>query len=444
MPQPRKVGLFLATMLVAGNIVGSGLFLLPASLAVYGSMTTVGWLIAAAGALLVARVFGLLGAYAPERGGACAYAARALGPAMGFQATALYWMSCWIGDIALALAAIGYLASLVRPLAAPYALAWAAVGLIWLLTFANLLGPRWICKLEFAAMLVGLVPIALVLVAGWRGFRLDLFLRSWNVSGQPAWRAFPQSLVLMFWAFLGIESASIATAVVENPERNVARATWYGVLIAAVVSLSACGVVMGLIPAPALARSTAPFADAAGLLLGPVAAILVAVTACVKTVGSLGGWLLITAETGQSGAEHGLFPALFARAGRRGAPVWNYLIVAVLMSLGVFASVSPTLGEQFGRLVSVSVILSLLLYVFAALALWQYADPARPQPPGLPAPRRTRAIAFAGLLFSLAIIVLSPSDILALAAIIVFLTYALYPFCRPRLTDAAAPGRPAP
>src|SRR5690606_19332225 len=107
----RKVGPFLATMLVASNMVGSGIFLLPATLATVGSITILGWVVAAAGALLIAAVLAKLAQVVPRAGGPCAYAGEALGPYFGLQASVIYWFAAWIGNIAIAIAAISYLAS---------------------------------------------------------------------------------------------------------------------------------------------------------------------------------------------------------------------------------------------------------------------------------------------------------------------------------------------
>lgn len=426
MQSERKVGLFLATMLVASSMVGSGIFLLPATLAQYGSMTTLGWLVASAGALVIARVLGRLGRHAPAAGGAIAYAGHALGPYIGFQAAAVYWVSCWVGNVAIAIAAVGYLASLAPVIAGGLRLGLAAVGLIWALTLVNLRGARLVCQVETAALAAGIVPIALVVVAGAWHFRASIFLQSWNVSGKPMAVALPPALVLMFWAFAGVESASIATAVVENPARNVARATFYGVLIAAVIYLVSCGVIMGLIPARALANSTAPFADAVRFVFGPAAGVLVAALALAKAIGSLGAWILLTAQTGEAATEQGHFPALFSRRDRRGVPRANLVLVAVLMSAGVALSMAPTLGEQFGQLISVSTLLTLLLYIYACLAVWHYAARA---PEDF---RHDRAYAAVGIVICVAVMVLSGAKLLLLTAVPVALTVPLYPFVRRR------------
>src|SRR6202050_749690 len=144
----RKVGPVLATALVASNMIGSGIFLLPATLATVGSITVVGWAIGTVGALLIAIILAKLSQVAPQPGGPFAYAGEALGPYFGFQANALYWLSCWIGNIAIAVAAIGYLASFVPALTQSLAGAFATVAFIWVLTAVNIFGPRLVCQGE--------------------------------------------------------------------------------------------------------------------------------------------------------------------------------------------------------------------------------------------------------------------------------------------------------
>jgi arginine:agmatine antiporter len=412
----------LATALVASNMIGSGIFLLPATLAAVGSITVVGWAIGTVGALLIATILAKLSQVAPQPGGPCAYAGEALGPYFGFQANALYWLSCWIGNIAIAVAAMGYLASFVPALTQPLAGAFATAGFIWLLTAVNILGPRLVCQVESLAIVIGLVPILLVATGGWWYFDGKLFADSWNVQHEPAIQVIPQSLVLLFWAFTGLESASIASAVVENPARNVAIATIGGVLIAALVYISSCTVLMGLIPAADLARSSAPFADAVRVVLGPVAAAFIALAALTKAIGTLGGWILLTAQTGKAGADHGLFPGLFGRVDRHGVPTTSLLMMAALMSAVVFATISPTLGQQFGELIEVSVIFCMMLYVYACIAVLLYPRWIA----SASSLARYRPMAALALLFCGVVIGYAEPKLLLLSAAMLLLTLPVY------------------
>ena len=105
MSQPgRKMSLAQATMLVAGNMIGTGIFLLPVNLAHVGSISLYGWLIATAGAAALGLAFAKLGQISPQQGGPYAYARDFLGPYAGFQTNYIYWFGNWVGNIAIAVA----------------------------------------------------------------------------------------------------------------------------------------------------------------------------------------------------------------------------------------------------------------------------------------------------------------------------------------------------
>lgn len=422
MKRGRKLGPVLATALVASNMIGSGIFLLPATLAAVGSISVFGWLIGAAGALLIAAVLAKLAQVVPEAGGPCSYAAHAFGPSFGFQANALYWVSCITGVIAIAVAGVGYLGSFVPALNAPLPGAIATAALIWLMTLLNILGARLVSQFESATILIGLIPILLVASLGWGYFDRHIFLGSWNVSHEPSYQAVPESLVLLFWAFTGMESVSIASAVVENPSRNVPIATIGGVLIAAVVYICACSAIMGLLPAAQLAGSTAPFADAVSVMFGRVTGGLIALAAMTKSIGTLGGWVLMTAQTAKAAADRSLFPRLFGRADGQGVPVFGLLFMAALMTGIVFATVSPTLGEQFGKLIAISTILCLLVYVYACLALLRYQ---RWVPSG-GALRAYRPVAFVAMVFCAVVIGYAERPLLWLTVAVMLMSAIIY------------------
>jgi arginine:agmatine antiporter len=360
-----------ATFLVAGNMIGSGLFLLPASLAAIGSAALIGWAVAAAGAMILAGVFSVLAIIRPDPNGLVRYPADALHPAAGFVAWLAYWVSCWFGNVAIAIAAIGYLGYFLPQVIGPWPSALCAIAVIWLMTLANLKGPRVVAWLSASTLLVGLVPIAAAIVFGFAAFDSQVFLGSWNVSGQPLTHVIPGSLVLIFWAYLGLETATIAAKTVDNPRRNLPIAALAGVGLASVVYAAATAAVMGVIPAVELAKSTAPFADVISRLVGPMAGAIVAACALAKTLGTLGGWILCGAEAGRAGAASGYLPKWLAPQGER-LPVRDVILTAVLMSLTALLTVSPTLTKQFNSLINMAVLANLLVYFLCALALFRF------------------------------------------------------------------------
>ncbi|HEU4603118.1 MAG TPA: amino acid permease [Steroidobacteraceae bacterium] len=417
MPRRQHIGLPLATLLVAGNMIGSGIYLLPASLARIGSITLIGWMLATIGALLIAAVLSHLGRMSPLAGGLCSYADEALGPYVGFQANIFYWTCAWIGNIAIALAAVGYLGALIPWFGQHTAL--GVIALIWVATAINIFGPRFACQVQSTALVVGLIPILLVALGGWFWFHPGTFFAGWNVSGQSATSSISGSLVLVFWAFVGLESASLGTAIVENPKRNVPLATYLGVLLAAVVYIASCTAMFGMIPASVLMKSMAPFADAAHMMIGPYSGII-ALLAFIKASGTLCGWVLLTAQVGIAAADRGLFPAFLGRVDRGGVPALNLCVMAALMSVVTALTATGTLAEQFSRLIEMSVLLCVATYMFACIAVWRYDGR------GGSSFSNERAIALAALLFCAYLVVESGAQMLLVFGAFAACTSVLY------------------
>jgi len=249
----------------------------------------------------------------------------------------------------------------------------ATLAGIWLFSLANLVGPRLVARIGGATLILGLAPILLATAVGIIAFDSHIFQASWNVSGRPDGVALSAAVTPVFWAFLGLESANVAAQVIDNPRRNLPIAAVGGVLLAALIYIVASVAVMGLLPARDLAASTAPFADAIRGVAGPFAAALVAFCAFSKASGTLGGWILLTAETGRAGVAAGFLPRFASSSTAGGRATRDVLVAALLMTAATLASVSPTLGGQFAILINVSVILSMILYLLCAASLVRLA-----------------------------------------------------------------------
>ncbi len=373
----RKMSLLQATMLVAGNMIGTGLFLLPVNLASVGGIAIFGWVAATAGAAALGLVFAKLGQWNPQEGGPYAYARDFLGPYVGFQTNYIYWFGNWIGNIAIAIAAVGYLAEFIPPISDPPASVFATAVVIWVLTFANILGPRVIGALETWTMSLALIPILGIAFLGWFWFHPATFLDGWNVSGGSGIHAVSRAASIALWAFMGIESAAVSAGVIEKPERNIPLATLMGLGLAAVVYMLSSTVIMGIIPNAELQRAHAPFAEAARMAIGTPGVIVISLCAILKSVGSLGGWMLLVGQSAKAAASDGMFPKVFARINRHGVPGRGLMIVAVLMTIVLFATMSPTLAGQFNHLINIAVILAAMPYIYASVALVKVAHDRR-------------------------------------------------------------------
>src|SRR6516162_7899335 len=184
-PDANKLGPVLATLLVVGVLIGSGIFLLPATLAPIGGISLFGWLAATAGALLLAVVFSALVVLRPDVDGVADYARLAAGRYAGFQSGFAYWVSNWTGIVAISVAVTGYLTVFVPVLHEPVAAAVSTIAVIWILTLINILGARFASQFGGWVLALGALPVLAVAVLGWFWFDPALYARNWNPTGKP-------------------------------------------------------------------------------------------------------------------------------------------------------------------------------------------------------------------------------------------------------------------
>jgi len=414
----KKLGPFLATMVVTGSMIGSGVFLLPASLGAIGSISIVGWVIAAFAAALIGGVFALLAMANPGTGGLFSYIRDAFGPCAGFVSGVLYWASCLVACVAIALAIAGYLSVFVPPVAKPPGLTIATIAIVWLFVGFNFLGPRFVARIQSWTVFLGLAPVLFVAIGGWFFFHGATFGASWNVSGQSDLAILPHATVVAFWAFLGLEGAIILAVRVQKPLRDVPVGTLGGLAIATIVYIAASAAIMGMLPAAALAKSSAPFADAVVPVLGAAFAGAVALCAMLKASGTLAASLLLTVETAD--CESVLGRMRTAQPAHR-ASFANLMFTGVVTSLLVVMSVSPTLARQFTIVTNASVVLSVAVYLASAGALLRLGS-------ALPVRLRvlSRIVAALCTLFCIALIAASEVVSLVGSALVVLIALAVY------------------
>lgn len=367
-PTRRRLGLWMATALVVGNMIGSGVFLLPSSLAEYGPISLIAWVFTAAGAILLALVFARLSRAYPKTGGPYAYARRAFGDFVGFQTAWGYWIAVWAGNAAIAVAFVGYLAHFWPELGDDKVLA-AAVGLaaIWLLTAVNSYGIRQGGAVQVATTVIKLVPLLLIAVGGLFFIKSGNF-GEFNASGGSAFSAVTAAAALTLWSFIGLESATVPAEDVENPQKTIPRATVAGTAVTALIYILGTVAVLGLVPAAALATSTAPFADAADAAFGGWAADLVAIGAAISAFGALNGWILLQGQIPFAAARDGLFPRVFARTGRGGTPVVGLIVSSVLVTGLMLMNYNASLVDQFTFIILLATLTTVIPYAYASVA----------------------------------------------------------------------------
>lgn len=362
------LGLIACTALVVGNMIGSGIFLLPSSLAAYGSISLAGWLVTAAGALVLALIFGRLARLAPRTGGPYAYARDGFGDFAGFLVAWGYWIALWSGNAAIAVAFAGYLGFLLPQIgASPLASMAAALGAIWLLTWLNIRGVKEAGIVQILTTGMKLFPLLALIVLGVAYIDPRNFTPV-NTSEVGAISAISACAALTLWAFLGLESATVPAGEVADPERTIPLATVVGTALTALVYIGVTVVALGVIPSAELVGSNAPLALVAGAIWGAGGAMFIALGACVSTFGTLNGFTLLTGQVPLGAAQDGVFPRAFARLSASGTPAFGLVVSNVLASGLILMSFSENLAQQFEFIVLLATLSTLFPYLLCALA----------------------------------------------------------------------------
>jgi APA family basic amino acid/polyamine antiporter len=358
----------MATALVVGNIVGSGVYLLPASLAPYGPNTLLAWLATAAGALVLAVVFAALSRAFPQEGGPYVYTRAAYGERAGFVVAWGYWVSVWVGNAAIATGAVSYTSAFAPWIASvPGASAGVTIGVVWLLTLVNCWGVRTAAWVQAITTVLKLLPLAALSVAG--GFFVSREALASFAEVPLSLDRTTAAATLALWALVGFESATVPADKVEDPSRTIPRATLVGTLVSAALCFLACSLVPLVVPAASLAVSNAPFADAARAIWGDGAAAVVAVFAAVSAYGALNGWILLQGELPFALARDGVFPRPFGRESSRQTPVFALVFTSILVTALVVMNFQGSMAQAFRFFILLATSANLVAYLVCSFAL---------------------------------------------------------------------------
>ena len=365
----KKIGLISLTLITASNMMGSGVFMLPTNLARIGSISLFGWIITIVGVIALALVFAKNSMVTPRQGGIIAYASDAFGPFVGFQTTICYWISAWIGNVAMLIAGVGYLSYFFPSLRDPIMGSIACIIILWAFVGLASMGANVAGRCQSFTACCMLVVVLGIGCIGWFWFKPALYNEVYNATTTSDMSAILSAASLALWGFLGVESAVVSSGQVKDPQSTVPKATVMGLLIAAVCYISSCSVIMGLVPHSQLVGSAAPFADAARYMFGFFAGEVVSALSIIACFGSISGWLILQSEAPRAGAKADIFPRFFADVNKNDVPMKGLIFTGVLMTILLLSTASPDLAKQFQIVILLSVFASLMPYIYALISL---------------------------------------------------------------------------
>jgi basic amino acid/polyamine antiporter, APA family len=365
----KSIGIWTALALVMGSMIGSGVFLLPASLAPLGWNSVFGWLITVAGAMCVAGVFAKLARNFPEAGGPYAYTRHAFGKGPAFAVAWAYWISLWVGNAAIATGAVSYLSRLFPVLGNTGVSAAATIAIIWGFTFINLRGVAAAGKVQLVSTIIKLIPlIAVAALAGYVLANQGMSVIKPLDTSSLSLASISAATTLTLWAMLGLETATVPADQVDDPERTIPQATLFGTAGAGLIYIIVCSAVVLMLPAALTATSPAPFADFVSRYGGADAGVAIAAFGAISALGALNGWIMIQAELPAAIARDGLFPAWMGTRGKYGAPIYAHIVSSSLLTVVLMLNFSRSMASLFEFLILLTTSVVLFMYLGCAAA----------------------------------------------------------------------------
>lgn len=396
MGNSNKLGLWILTALVVGNMVGSGIFMLPRSLAEAASPAGVvlAWLLTGAGVLMIALVFGNLAIRKPNlTGGPQIYAKELFKPdsqasiLSGFMSSWGYWLGNLAGNVAIITTFASYLSTFFPILTSNAK--WFTIGsfslkvgngltfiictvLLWGTHFIILRGMENAGKLNFAATAAKVIGFFLFIVIGLFAFEKSNMLpilaerkdEAGHVLGLMS--QVNGAAVATLWAFIGVESAMVFASRAKK-QIDVKRATILGLVIALVIYMGISTLVMGMLDQKALIHSGKPLIDAIQTVLGPIGGKLLAGIGLISLLGSTIGWVMLSAEVPYQAAKQGMFLPVFLKESKKGLPSFSLIVTNALGQLFIFSTVSKSISQAFDFVIVIATLSYLVPYLISSV-----------------------------------------------------------------------------
>jgi len=362
------MGIWMTSALVVGTIIGSGIFMLPVSLAALGRNAFIGWIVSGIGVLCIAYALGQLSKFGGD--GIQANIEREFGPTTAFLAAWSFWVSNWTAQASVAVGAVSALSFIGPAFGNQATIVPLAIGSVIVITLINAMGVRASGRFSIVTVAIKVLPLLAVVwlfalrkVSG--GATAPLPPTPINFTNVAA------ATALTFFAFTGFESATAPVGKVRDASRTIPRALLGGTGLVVLLYLAAGSGIQLLLPASVVASSPAPFADVLVAHWGRGAASLAAFGIAVAAIGCLNGLVLGTGELGYAMALRGDLPAIMTKTRGINTPVVAQIVGSGLTILLLLANSSRATANLFTFIILLSTAAIVVVYLIGALAAWK-------------------------------------------------------------------------
>jgi arginine:ornithine antiporter / lysine permease len=390
----KKWGLWILTTFVIGNMVGGGIFMLPANLAQVSSPwgSTLAWIATGLGVFMIALVFGNLSIRKPElKAGPQSYAQALMpsarsGKVAGYSMAWGYWAANWSATASVIISFAGYLSTFFPIMQSSKVL--LTLGSFQLetgkfITFmvctVMLWGIQWILARSFnaagrlnllatVAKVIGFALFVVLIVFVFNAANFGNANDFINAKGKHVLLGgqVNAAAIATLWAFIGIESAVMLSNRAKS-QGDVKKATILGLIISILIYIGITLLTMGALPQEQLRASQKPLVDALKEVIGTNGSYIMAVLALISLFGSTVGWIVVSSEVPYQAAKTGLFPRFFAKTNKNGSPRNSLTITNVMTQLFLFSTISGTISTAYNFVIIVATLAYLIPYLVSAI-----------------------------------------------------------------------------
>lgn len=359
------MGVVQLTTVTAINMMGSGIILLPATLAEIGTISIFSWILASVGATLLAYAFAKCGMYTRKVGGMGGYAEYRFGRAGNFLSNFCYTISLIIANVAIASGVVSYGSYVFGFHPDPVEVCLATIGVLMVAATISLIGPKRFGKFSSLGVFCVIAPVIGLILFGGFSFQPDIYREAWNPGNASFLDCMKNSIAVIIWAFLGLETACANSQTVENPEKNVPIAVLAGTLLAGACYTTSTAIIGGLVPYQELMTANAPFGLAYATMFGENAGYIVSCMLVCSCFVSLTAWQFTVSEVAREASSIGLFPRFLSRVNRFASPYVAIGTLVAIQAVMTLSTMSPTLLKQFNVLINLAVMINLIPYLLA-------------------------------------------------------------------------------
>lgn len=363
---PKILGWPTVLSLVLGTVIGGGILALPSALAQYGKFGFWAWPLASLTVLNLASMFSHLSKKHPQASGLPSYVKHYYGDLMGFLMSWSIAIGLSMGLAVIGIGFAGYFCSMMglgQGMHFPVAMI-ALWGVLALQTVSSVISDASLVIITAFKVLA----LILISVFGIMYINPDVISATPVVEGGIMGLLGATSLAL--FAFIGFENGTLVGGNVKNAEKTIPFCITFGTVLASILFVLTYVVVWSVIPTPQLIASTAPVAEAAGVVMGPFGFKLMALLAVVGCIGSLNGCLFCVAHILCNGSKANILPKSLSKISRAGFPVIGGIVAALLTTCAMLiyftadSSIAPIIRRNIAQL---EVFLALIVYLCSCL-----------------------------------------------------------------------------